>query len=61
MSRVSSDSNNDLFMLLERAKGESERQSGVSNQARDMMEGMNPMDILGKLAEVFKMLGAMSG
>lgn len=61
MSRVSGSDSDNLFMTLERARGESERQSGASQSARDLMEAMNPMNVLGQLAEVFKMLGSLSG
>lgn len=61
MSRVGGSDSDNLFMTLEGARSDVERQSSASNSMRDMMEGMNPMDILGKLAEVFKMLGSLSG
>lgn len=61
MSRVGGSDSDNLFMTLEGARSDVERQSSASSSVRDMMEGMNPMDILGKLAEVFKMLGSLSG
>ena len=53
---------NNQFMLVEGSKGATEEQSARSNAARDMMEMMNPMNVLGGIAEVLgKVLGAVSG
>ncbi len=50
---------NNLFLM--RAQSERDRQSGCSCQARDMMEGMNPMQILGQIMQIMQMLGSISG
>lgn len=53
---------NNQFMLVEGAKSQTEAQDARSNAARDMMEMMNPMNVLGGIAEVLgKVLGGLSG
>ena len=50
--------NEDPNMAVMRAESERDRQSSASTQARDAMDGMNAQQIIGGLAEIFKILGA---
>ena len=53
--------NASLNMSVMRAESERDRQSGLSNQARDAMECFSPQHILGALMEIFKVLACLSG
>lgn len=46
-------------MTLMRAQGEQDRQSQASNTARDMMEAMNPMNVIGGILEMIGPLAMM--
>lgn len=53
---------NNQFMLVEGSKGATEEAASRSNAARDLMEALNPMNVIGGIAEVLgKVLGAVSG
>jgi len=44
-----------------KAQGEKDRQSGASKIARDAMEMLNPMNVLGGIAQILKAVGSISG
>jgi hypothetical protein len=53
---------NNRFMMIEQARSDTERASQATQLARDLMEQLNPINVLNGIAEVLlKVLGAVSG